>query len=58
MNAEELIRDVQKASQEYLEMAQDPWEFISWVLANKLAEKTHREAHLERIINANQCTNK
>jgi hypothetical protein len=59
MNAQGIIREVQESAQEYIEMAENPWEFISWVLAERLAQKTSQAEFQERIIDAlnrdNRC---
>lgn len=48
MTAEEVIRQVQENAQEYLEMVNNPAEFVAGILANKIISLMGHIEYLEK----------
>ncbi len=48
MNANEIIREVQKNASEYLEMVANPEAFVSGILANKIVMLQNHIIYLEK----------
>lgn len=56
MTAYEIIRQVQEDASEYLEMADNPFEMVSLILANKLLRLDEYITYLEKRLEHDSST--
>lgn len=51
MTSQDIIDEVQKDASEWLEMAENPYALVSWILANKIIKLNDHIQFLEKRLN-------
>lgn len=55
MNANDIIREVEKSASEWIEMSHDPATLVAGILANKIIALTNHIEYLEKRLNHDSC---
>jgi hypothetical protein len=56
MTAEDVVREIYETYSEWIEMSENPQQFVVGVLANKIVDLQHYVDYLERRVN-HVCSN-